>query len=458
MKSHLTSLCIILIISTASLNAAFTIPEYETYTMDNGLQVYLMKQSEIPMINISLVVKSGAIHDGNAFGLANLTAEALQFGSTGLTKTEIENKLAILGANLSSDTSREITQLDISFLNKDEEVLLPLFTNIVLKPAFNQVEFDKFQKRLLAQLDQHRESPQNIIADAFARFYFADHPYGNPPWGDSKSVSDITLSAVKAFYRKHYTPANSALIIVGDINPKAWKKKIRKLYSKWQGEKTTEKLIPLGTGPRESRVLLINKEDAIETTFMIGGKGISANHPDAVAVQVINTILGGRFTSWLNNELRVNSGLTYGARSHFNSYQYGGSFTISTFTKKSTTFDAIELTKKTYMRLWEKGIDEKTLNSAKTYVKGQFPPRYETSGQLSQLLAKMWALDLSDSFINDFEKNINSLDVAKANEIARKLFPDDNLQYVLVGKASDIKEQAKRYGKVTEVDIDALHF
>ena len=175
-------------------------------------------------------------------------------------------------------------------------------------------------------------------------------------------------------------------------------------------------------------------------------------------MQVINTILGARFTSWLNDELRVNSGLTYGARSGFNSQSQAGTFVISTFTKKETTFEAIDLALKTYRRIWNKGIDKKTLDSAKSYVKGQFPPRYETSGQLARLLSNMWSLNLNDSFINDFQKNVDSLDVKKANQIAQALFPKDNLQFVLIGKAEDIREKAKEYGKLKEMDIDTFEY
>ncbi len=455
MKSLLRVLAIVFTLSvfTSSLQAKFSLPEYETYTLKNGVQVYLMQQSEVPIVNVSLVIKAGAIHDGKQFGLANLTAESIQFGSGKLTKTQIEDELAFMGAELSSITSTEMTRLTLSFLNKDKDKLLPLFADIALKPTFDQPEFNKFKKRFLAQLEQRKESPKNIINDAFARLYFGSHPYGNPLSGNDKSVAKIELSDVKAFYKKYYTPENSALIIVGDFKNKQWKKDLEKYFSHWQGKAPAEKLIPLDVTPNQPNVLLINKSDATETTFLVGGKGISANHPDTVAIQVINTILGGRFTSWLNDELRVNSGLTYGARSRFNSYQYGGSFSISTFTKKATTFEALDLAKKTYMRLWEKGIDKATLASAKAYVKGQYPPRYETSGQLAGLLSRMWALGLDDSTINDFETNVDSLDVEKANAIARKLFPKDNLQYVLVGKADDIRDKAKTYGELREVEI-----
>ena len=116
--------------------------------------------------------------------------------------------------------------------------------------------------------------------------------------------------------------------------------------------------------------LLVNKADAKETTFAIGGPGIALGDSDEVPVSVINTILGARFTSWLNDELRVNSGLTYGARSRFDKESEAGTFKISTFTKTETTFEAVDLALKTYQRLWDKGIDSKTLASAKSLGSG----------------------------------------------------------------------------------------
>jgi len=350
MKTLLITLSMTIYLFSSSLQAAFKIPEYETYQLDNGLQVYMMQQTEVPMVDIRLVVKAGAIHDGQSFGLANLTGESLQFGSGQRSKTEIEDELAFLGAELSSVTTSEMTSLNLSFATKDEAKLLPLFANVALKPSFSKDEFNKFKKRFLTQLEQRKESPRSIIGDAFARLYFGDHPYGNPTAGDNNSVDTITLDNVKTFYKKFYTPKNSALIVVGNFKNKNWKQQINKLFGQWKGDEPKEKLIPLGPSPTKSNVLLVNKSDAIETTFVVGGKGISANHPDAVAVQVINTILGGRFTSWLNDELRVNSGLTYGARSRFNSYKYGGSFSISTFTKTSTTYEALFLVYKTSYR------------------------------------------------------------------------------------------------------------
>jgi predicted Zn-dependent peptidase len=230
-------------------------------------------------------------------------------------------------------------------------------------------------------------------------------------------------------------------------------KKLKDLFGEWKGEKVVAKVSSMLPAPKQATVLLVNKSDATESTFLIGGPGIKRSNADFVAVSVINTILGGRFTSWLNDELRVNSGLTYGARSSFSSNKEGGSFAISTFTKTETTTEVIDLALKTYAKLWQQGIDAATLDSAKSYVKGQFPPRYETSSDIAFLLAEMFVYDFDESFINTFTQQVNKLDVERSKEVIEKYFPKENMQFVIVGKADDIRQSVKQYGKLIEADI-----
>ena len=438
--------------------ADFVIPKYKKMTLENGLTVYLMEQHEVPLIDINMVIKAGAINDDKSYGLANFTDDSLSFGSADLSKQAIEDLFAFHGANLNSYVGLESSSTSLSISSKDTEKLMPVFRDIILKPTFDIAEFSKSKKRTIDQLKQSREQPRSVINSLFNRMYYQNHPYGNPVSGDMQSIEKITLDQIKSFYKQFYIPNNSALIVVGDFKTDQMEALITKLFSQWKPNKIVKVDLKKLTVPTQSKVLIVNKSDAKETTFIIGGKGITANHPDDVAIQVINTILGARFTSWLNDELRVNSGLTYGARSRFNSQSEAGTFLISTFTKTETTFDAIDLALKTYHRLWDKGIDKKTLESAKSYVKGQFPPDFETSEQLAGLLASMWTLNLSDSYINDFQKIVDSLTVEKANKIAAENFPKDALQFVLVGKAEEIKENAKKYGAVEQTDIKTFTY
>ena len=232
------------------------------------------------------------------------------------------------------------------------------------------------------------------------------------------------------------------------------KSKLTSLFSSWAKGATPANVAnkPV-TNLSEAKVLLVNKDDARETTFYIGGPGVSRSNPDMVAIEVVNTVLGGRFTSWLNDELRVNTGLTYGARSGFSPLKNAGTFQITTFTANKNTEAAIDKALEVYKKLHEQGIDEKTLTSAKNYVKGQFPPKYETAGQLASLLTQMYWYGFDESFINNFQKNVDELTTDKAKQIVAKYFPRNNLQFVMVGKSADIRKIVEKYGKLTEVQI-----
>lgn len=438
---------------------SFNVPSYEQYVLDNGLTLYLMPQKEVPLITVNAVVRAGAVNDTTA-GVASMTAKSLLLGSNGKSKSEIELMVDFLGASIDAGAGKEGSYLEADFMAKDSETMLPLIQNLLLSPNFDRKEFEKLRQREIGGLSQAKESPRSVISRYFDKLIFGKHPYGNTSSGNRSSLAELEASQLRAFYKSYYQPSNTAITLVGDFDVAQMKAKMEALFGQWKGSEPIVKAELQSAQPKldKSQVLLVNKGDAVESTFLIGGKGIARDNPDYVGLQVINTILGGRFTSWLNDELRVNAGLTYGARSGFVAYSEGGVFKISTFTKTETTKETIDLALKTYARLWETGIDQETLDSAKAYVKGQFPPKYETSGQLAGLLSDMYLYGFDDSFINDFQSNVDGLTLEETQRLIGKYFPQNNLQFVLIGNGEKIKHIASEYGEVTQVDIEAVGF
>ncbi|MGI2022708.1 M16 family metallopeptidase [Shewanella glacialipiscicola] len=438
---------------------SFVMPSYDKFVLDNGLTVYLMPQREVPLITLNAVVRAGAVNDTTA-GVAQMTAEGLLLGAAGKSKADIEQQVDFLGASLGAEADKEGSYLSADFMAKDTDVMLSLFSAAMLTPDFDVAEFDKLKQRAIAGLQQDKESPRAVIGRYFDKLVFGAHPYGNAASGNSESLEQVTVSQLRAFHKSYYQPANTAITVVGDFDIAAMKAKLTQTFGQWQG---SEKLVQpdLNQGLPQltaAKVLLVDKPDAIETTFVIGGLGISRDNPDYVGLTVVNTILGGRFTSWLNDELRVNAGLTYGARSGFTPYTDAGVFTISTFTKTETTQEAMDLALKTYARLWEKGVDQATLDSAKAYVKGQFPPKFETSGQLAGLLSGMYLYGFDDKFINEFQAKVDGLTLEETQRLVKAYFPQKNLQFVLIGNAAKIAPIAAKYGTVHTVEINATGF
>jgi predicted Zn-dependent peptidase len=443
------------VVFISGASAQFKLPKYEVFTLDNGLTVYLMEKKDVPIISISVVFDAGAIRDGELKGLSSFTAEALKFGTKNYTKNQIDSIFNFYGSSLSTYSRLDFAGIYTQFMKDNLNDLLPVLTDVMMNPTFPEDEITKRKQRWIAELDQAKESPRQVIGAYYNKFLFGDSPYANPVDGTKLSIDKINRTQLSDFYLKNIRSESCAIAIVGDFNADNMKNEISKYLNSWRIAAprliNDSKINPAELN--ESAVYLINKDNARETTFMIGGFGVPMNNEDQVQIDVINTILGGRFTSWLNDELRVNAGYTYGARSRFASYKTTGSFYISTFTQTKNTEPAIDLALKTYTRLFEKGIDETTLSSAKNYVKGQFPPNYETSGSLAGFLTQKYVYGLDDTYINNFEKAVDEMTVEKANEIIKRYFPKDNLQFVLVGKADDIRSIAKKYGKVIEKNI-----
>lgn len=439
--------------------AEFRLPEFDTVTLKNGLTVYLMERHEVPLISVRAVVKAGAVNDGQQAGLSNLTGDALLLGTKAHDKAAIDQAFDYRGARLAGGAGTEASTVQANFAKADKAALLPLFAEIVQQPSFNDAELGKLRERKVNGIKQAKEAPRNVVQTYYRAMLFGDAPYGIPASGTVSSVGALKQADVQRYYQQYYRPDNAAIIVVGDFQKSEMRQQIESLFGAWQASGPAPAAQNNGkVRADKARVLLVNKPDAIETTFLIGGAGIARNDPDYVPLQVVNTVLGGRFTSWLNDELRVNSGLTYGANSSFTTLAQTGTFAISSFTAQPKTADALALAHKTYQRLWDKGIDQATLDSAKAYVKGQFPPRYETSEQLAGLLGDMYANQVGREQIDNFSKSVDSLTPAKAKALVDKHFPRNQLQTVLIGKAEAIRDVAKQYGDVTEIDISADGF
>ena len=235
------------------------------------------------------------------------------------------------------------------------------------------------------------------------------------------------------------------MAVVGDFDSAEMERMITEKFGAWAAKPAPTAQLAEPTPVAGKRLLLIDKPDSTQTFYQIGNVGINRTNPDRVYIEVVNTLFGGRFTSMLNSELRINSGLTYGARSSFDERKVRGPFVISTFTRNQTTERAIDMTLDVLKRLHEKGITEEELRSAKNYIKGQFPPDIETTDQLAGLIAELEFYGLDENEINNYYAKIDSMTLADARRVIKQHFPLDNLVFVLIGKADEIGAVAKKY-------------
>ena len=275
---HLSAIIVFLLLFLSpNASAQFKLPTYEVITLDNGLTIYLMEKKDVPIISFSAVFDAGAIRDGETSGLAAFTAEALKFGTAKYSKTQIDSIFNFYGSSLNVYARLDYSGLSSQFMKEDLEKLLPVIKEVITNPTFPEEEIVKRKQRWIAELDQAKESPRQVIGAYYNKFLFADSPYGNPVDGTKKTIEEINREQITDFYLKNIRSENCAIAVVGDFDSNKMKSELTKLFSDWRV--TVPRLIDDSRFTKqdfkEPAVYLINKDNATETTFMIGGFGIS---------------------------------------------------------------------------------------------------------------------------------------------------------------------------------------
>ncbi len=436
------------------------LPPYKKVRMKNGMTVLLMEQHEVPLIGFSFIIKAGSIADpAGKEGLAEITGGLLRKGTKTRSSDKISAELDFIGGQLSAGAGPDYTSGRAEFVKKDVGKGVDLLADTMLNPTFPQDEVDKLLKQSIDGIKAGKDQAQGVIGYYYNAYLYGNHLYGRPTEGDERSLASITRDDVVKFYQTYYTPSNTILAVVGDFNPAEMERKLSEKFGGWP-EKAAPAINLTDAQPVQGkRLLLVDKPDSTQTYYQIGNIGIARNNPDRIYIGVINTLFGGRFTSMLNDALRINSGLTYGARSSFDQRKVRGPFAISTFTSNATTEKAIDMTLDVLRRLHEKGITEADLKSAKNYIKGQFPPQIETNDQLAGLIAQLEFYGLDERDINDYYAKIDAMTMADAQRVIKQYFPLDNLVFVLIGKASEIGSVARKYAsKIDAKSISQMGF
>lgn len=428
------------------LAAQVTIPPFSRQALPNGITVLMSAKRDVPLISLRALVRGGveAEPPGSA-GLANLTAELLRRGAGSRNSEQFAQALDFIGAEFRTAVDNQSTVVSIEFLAKDADRALELFADALTMPGFNESEFTKARDERVAAAKALKDEPDRVVSLYARAFFFGPgHPYGRP--ADELSYSSITRQQVVDYHRSLYVARNLFLVAVGDFDPAQMSKRLAERFGSLPAGNSYSWKSAANPVFRGARLLLVDKPDATQTYFSIQQPGIHRSHPDRVVLLLVNTLFGGRFTSMLNDELRVSSGLTYGASSRFQTDRLSGALSMVTFTKTETTAKTIDLSLEVLNRLRTKGIDAEQLQSAKAYVKGVFPTEnLETSDQLAQVLGDLELFTLNRGEIDDLFSRIDSITPEQATAAARKYFRAENLQFTLIGNAAQIREAVARY-------------
>ncbi|MGH9969991.1 MAG: M16 family metallopeptidase [Pyrinomonadaceae bacterium] len=430
----------------ASAQGQLKLPSYKKVKLKNGMTLLLMEQHEVPLISFSLILEAGSVSDpAGKEGLASLTAALLRKGTKTRTADQISAELDFIGGTMGVGAVADYTSGSAEFVNKDVAKALDLIADVLLNAQFPQEELTKLVKQRVDGIKSAKDQAQGVIGSYFNAYLYGSHPYGRPTGGDEQSLAAITRDDVLKFYQDYYFPANTILAVVGDFTAPDMERMLSDKFGVWPAKHAALTKVPEPTPVAGKRLLLVDKPDSTQTFYRVGNVGISRTNRDRIYVDVVNKLFGGRFTSMLNSELRIKTGLTYGAGSFFDERKASGPFVISTYTKNETTERAIDLTLEILKRLHEKGISEEELKSAKTYIKGQYPPEIETTDQLASLIAQLEFFGLDEREVNDLYAKIDAMTLTDARRIIDQYYPQDNLVFVLIGKANEIQAIARKY-------------
>ena len=425
------------------------LPEYKKIKLDNGLIVFLMKYTKLPLVNFRFLLRRGSVYDSpGKEGLARITASLLKKGTSHLNAIEIFNEIDLLGGEIECSADLDYSIAVGEFLSKNWDKGFDIFTDIILNPVFDEKEVERKKKKTLGEVIARKDNPGIVANLHFSKFLFKENPYGKPISGTESSINNITRNDIINFYNKHYSPENSILVIAGDFEEEKAMNKLYSTLSKWTANPDKDKPVVKSPSLEGINILIVDKPDLTQSQIRLGNVGINKNSDDYFAVRVMSNILGGGFNSRLNNEVRVKRGLTYGITSRFNTPLYPGEFVISTFTKNKTILETIEIILGEIKKIRTENVFEKELKGSQKYITGLYPLSIETLELMSKQLTDIEFFGLDDKYVENYRKNTLSVGIDDVKYSAQKYLQTDNLAVVAVSNMKEIKKDLEKLGKV----------
>lgn len=409
-------------------------------TLTNGLQVLVLEKHQVPLVQIDLVIRAGAVNDprGKA-GRASMTADMLTQGAGSRNALEIADAVDFLGAQLDASAGMHTSGVDLFTPLSKLDSALALMSDVVLRPTFPQAELERRVKDRLTSLLQWRDDPSRLNSVMFSRTLFGDdHPYGVPLVGDEASIRGLTVDDVKAFYTAYFHPNNAVLIVVGDVSKDMIIPQIEKAFGTWKDAPVPTVGLSEPKQVSERTVTLIDKPGAAQSEISIGRIGVQRKTDDYYAIVVMNTILGGSFTSRLNNNIREVHGYAYGAYSWFDFRVMPGPFIATAAVQTAVTDKALGEFMKELTNIL-KPVSEAEVERAKNYVALGYPSEFQTVGEIAGKLDQLVAYGLPDDTFNNFISRILSVTKRDVERVARKYIDPSKMAVVICGDRRQIE-------------------
>jgi zinc protease len=431
-------------------------PPFERVQLPNGAVLLLMERHDVPLIAFNALLRGGALADpAERLGTASLLAALLEKGAGSRDAAQFAETVASVGGAITTAVSTESMAVSGSFLARDQKLMVELLADVLQRPKLEQSQFETLRARHIEFIRAAKDSDLDTLAPIYgAASLFGTHPYGRSVNGSEASLAAIDHAGVLRFYQEHVGADRLIVSVAGDFKTPQMKQLLSRAFAGWRKAGAA---LPAVSKPAPStgrRVLLVDAPDSVQSYFWAGDVGVPRKDPRRAALDVTNTLFGGRFTSLLNTELRIRSGLSYGASSHFERLGESGHWAMASFTQTAKTIEAIDLAFATLDQLHTGAIDEPTLASGKSYVQGQFPLALETAGQWAYQLGNLELYGLDRSYIDNYSSDLGAVTLGHAKKVVDEVFPaSKQLVLVVIGNASAIREGLRKYGPLTEMKL-----
>ena len=451
-----------LLAGAAGPASAAQLPAPEKIALKNGLTVYYLRNASLPVVSVRMLVRGAgsAFEPAEAEGAANMAAALLMKGTATMSADAIAEALDFMGASLAVSAAEEFLQVSGDSLAEHFPRLMEIAADCLTAPAFKEDEFAKERANRIDRLKAAKDNPGQAVRYYFQKAYFGAHPLGRLASGTETSLARMTVQSVKDFYARRVRPDRAVAAVVGDIDKVRLLPLLEKTLGGWPKPPAAapSDAVPPLPQPKGRTLLLVDKPDANQAYFILGAPGYAMGDKITAAASVMNTLFGGRFTSWLNTELRIKRGLTYGASSGVRSWAVGGQFTASSYTKNDKIGEMLDITLDLLKKGGTQGFGAEDVESGRNYILGQFPPTLETNASKAGAYVRLAFYKMGFDYYDKYLGEVGGVTAAAAKAAAAKLLPASDFVLVVVGKAAEIMPLLAKYGtwrekKITDPDF-----
>ena len=420
-------------------------PTPETFTLSNGLTVIVSERSELPVVSASLVFASGSGVNPPAMpGLANFTAAMLDEGTTTRSSLAIADEAARLGTALSTSSTMDQIRVSATSLGREFPSVLQLLADVALRPTFPPEEIERQRASRLATLVSQKSNPSQIAARVMAAALFGPaHPYGYIDLGTEASNKAMTRDVMIDFWKRQLVPGNAALVVVGAVSRGEVEALTTKAFADWNGKAAEAASMPApgGTG---AKLILVDMPGAAQTEVRVASIGAARATPDFEAIEVVNMILGGLFTSRINLNLREDKGYTYGAFSAFSMRREPGPFFVGAGVRVDATAPAVTEIFNEVRKMKDVQVSADELSLGKDSLVRSMPGRFETSAQAADSFSAVFVYALGLDYYSKYIERLGRVDGPTAHGAARKYLVPERLLVVAVGDRQKIEPDLKK--------------